>query len=462
MSDDEFNSWLTNLCQANKLSFVKRTSDKTRIYFNCSHSALKIKRTICSKKAPVSYGSKKGNKCCPTYLVKTKTQFGIKVTGFYGIHSHGTELTFTFLPSFIRRYIKTLLSQKHTHQIILQKTKERFPKYYITSKQIYNIAYSHLQNFLYDKNDITSSGIFIQKNQEHFLMTKFPTQSDNETVLIFTPGIEEEIEGSSIYQLDSTHCTTQYGFYLTTLLTLDSRNHGIPILQMISSNEKQNTIHKFLSIAKEKLNIPKQHTVITDDYTVYCSEWEKIFFEHDFEHILCRWHVKKNLKKSFNRLMQSEKNQISKLILSLLKTRSVDLYNSTVREIQRNCSNEEYLRYIHETYLKRKEKWCPAFIKAKIYFNLHIESYHRILKKDYFGYRRNKRVDILLSVLFSLTKDKRIENRRKDLKKSYTNSHQKFYKYHHMMVKNSPAVHYSHGIITVQVICSFKINYKET
>lgn len=62
--------------------------------------------------------------------------------------------------------------------------------------------------------------------------------------------------------------------------------------------------------------------------------------------------------------------------------------------------NKEFITYF-DKHLKVREKWIFCFIKNAKYTrtNLHIESWHRILKYDFLYGRPNKRCDILILAL---------------------------------------------------------------
>ena len=47
----------------------------------------------------------------------------------------------------------------------------------------------------------------------------------------------ENLEDGETFGIDSTHCTTRYGFYLTTILLIQ-KTGGTPVMHVISSDEK--------------------------------------------------------------------------------------------------------------------------------------------------------------------------------------------------------------------------------
>lgn len=291
---------------------------------------------------------------------------------------------------------------------------------------IYNVKNSRIPNYVYNQNDRISTETFINKYPENFFHVKLPEKDDNQTILIFRPGKIDQLKLQNVFQLDSTHSTTYYGLYLTTLLGLDNKGHGIPLLQMISSSEKSENLKIFFDIISKELNIPAHHTLITDDYVAYINQWQAIFGKN-VQHVLCRWHVEKNIKQRYG--TGKSRSVFLALLYKITRAKNKKTFESLLKEIE-NLVTDEFWTYFNKNYVNRKEKWCAAFMTSKIWYNLHIESYHKTLKRNYFC-TRNKRVDNLLFVLFKIHEDKQYENQRKFITNSYSNSHRKIHAIHH-------------------------------
>ena len=70
-------------------------------------------------------------------------------------------------------------------------------------------------------------------------------------------------------------------------------------------------------------------------------------------------------------------------------------------------------------------------VDSRVCYNLHIESWHKTLKKCYFNYKRNKRADKLISTLLQMDLQNNEMEKMKSLKKIYTVSENLIHKYHH-------------------------------
>ena len=118
-----------------------------------------------------------------------------------------------------------------------------------------------------------------------------------------------EIKSSATLGLDSTHCTTRYGFLLTNLMLI-GRSGGIPVAHMISSDEKQSTIDIFLNEISPQFKSFKHITLVTDDYPAYINSWTNCIGKAT--HINCFWHIKQNVK------LNLRKNKITGIIKIIL------------------------------------------------------------------------------------------------------------------------------------------------
>ena len=75
---------------------------------------------------------------------------------------------------------------------------------------------------------------------------------------------------------------------------------------------------------------------------------------------------------------------------------------------------DEFLIYFQENYCTRIEQWAThARCYTPVNTNMHLESFHRLLKVVYFQQKQNRRVDALLNVLLKLSRDKAFERLQK-------------------------------------------------
>ena len=163
---------------------------------------------------------------------------------------------------------------------------------------------------------------------------------------------------------------------------------GSPIAHMISSDEKSNTIKKFYNFVKLKFPclISKIITLVSDDYIAYYNQFLKIFGE-PFAHILCPWHVRKNLKKRFNIKPNTDYKYL--ILNKLLLSPNEQEYKKNLQVVKEAFNSDDF-DFLVKNYISRKEKIILAFQKNPIGYNLHIEAFHGILKTKYLGKKKIK------------------------------------------------------------------------
>lgn len=123
---------------------------------------------------------------------------------------------------------------------------------------------------------------------------------DKVRIIIQTPfqleTMQKAVE-SGTFGIDSTHCTTRYGFFLTSVHMI-TPTHGIPVAHMISCDETEETIDILTKFLAPKMKA-KDITLISDDYPAYVNSWTKNIGKP--HHVQCLWHLKKNWRKNLKK-----------------------------------------------------------------------------------------------------------------------------------------------------------------
>ena len=217
----------------------------------------------------------------------------------------------------------------------------------------------------------------------------------------------------------------------------NDKNEGRPLSHMISSDEKSESIKKFFDHFKIKFpGIDFNNSIlVSDDYQAYFNEYVSCFGQPK-EHVLCRWHIRRNFKKRF-KLKDGDRKYflLNRLILAPTATD----YASKLDIIRKEFSINDF-QYLEKNYLNRKEKWVLAFQKSKIGYNLHIESFHNILKTKYMKRKRNRRVDHLIGLLLNIDTDYTYKADTESRKNFYSFAEKQIHKYHHVATKKSDSV----------------------
>lgn len=108
---------------------------------------------------------------------------------------------------------------------------------------------------------------------------------------------------------------------------------------------------------------------------------------------------------NINCLQGYECKKAIQMLKNLAISKSSTEYRTNLA-IFKEFATDGFLEYfkIHES---KKEKWVVCFMKEKIFTrtNMHIESWHKVLKYSYLSGKKNKRADKLIAVLIKASKD---------------------------------------------------------
>ena len=376
LSHDNFKQWFDLTCNKQKLSLIKRTKKLNKVYFICASSKRSRKSTKKQKRADKSYGSLKVQNHCPIFMNVTYGQT-VVVQGCLGPHSHKTNLSSIIIPQYIKKFIEFRIKLKIPDRIILEQLHSEYPNYLTNSQLIRNLKNKIIPNYVYSANDRISVNLLIKENPENFYFTDI-----DKPIIIFSPGPKISLKNFKYFSIDSTHKTTFYGFYLTTFLAIDEKNRGIPILHLITECENEEIIKLLYSVLNEQFDMPENFILITDDFAPYSTQCA-IFFSN-FQHILCRWHVRKNLRQNLQKKSSGNIQKALGLIEIITRTKDRKIYQQCLKDLERSTTDEFY-DYFLKYYDARKTKWVPAYNESSVFFNMHIESFHSNLKIRYFG-----------------------------------------------------------------------------
>lgn len=94
--------------------------------------------------------------------------------------------------------------------------------------------------------------------------------------------------------------------------------------------------------------------------------------------------------------------------MSIANSQTEAEFNNLVNYLKsKEFMNANFLKYF-EKHLEIRQKWVFCYIDKESTFNrtnLHIESWHRILKYDFLNGKKNKRCDALISSLMRLSEE---------------------------------------------------------
>ena len=286
--------FLEALQKEQKVVYNIRNSRTNYKIFKCQHDKPNHKPVSPSKmRREPKTNQIKGHDTCPSFFSMNKKD-GVVVVKFCLFHAHDCHKQFLNLSPDIKNEIEVKLRLGIESKEVLKQVKDEFPEYLVTIQDIWNIKNLKLiGNISLNSNDKLSCELMAVEHGNEIKLLKY--QQDDIQIFIQSKFQKDIVKSITHFGLDSTHCTTRYGFYLTTLHAIPKNEQGMPVAHMISSNEKQETIESFLSEVKSLFST-KQITLITDDYPPYSNAWQKILGNH--AHVQCLWHLNKNWRKN--------------------------------------------------------------------------------------------------------------------------------------------------------------------
>lgn len=252
----------------------------------------------------------------------------------------------------------------------------------------------------------------------------FPHHVHNKLIkLILFIGIQTERQkellkehGGKIMVVDETHGTNVYKYKLLTCLIVDNNRRGWPVAHLITSRSDAPTLAFFFQSLEERVGSDIIRTVITDDDQALINAMN-IGFSNKPRHLLCKWHILKNLKENLRTKVFKDSMLVDSMYLEirvLIDTKDIEEFKRLsygfVKKYENNPKTSGFITYFLRHYLitDRCMKWAMCFRNfphSGINTTGHIESFHNRLKKCYLKRKVNKRLDDLVDLLFQIEWD---------------------------------------------------------
>ena len=106
----------------------------------------------------------------------------------------------------------------------------------------------------------------------------------------------------------------------------------------------------------------------------------------------------------------SQQKKIYHFLRLLLVQMNISTFRKLLAQIVTLCKEiaPMFAEYLNSRYFKNFEQWAALCcrIGTPMNTNMHIESFHRVLKIVYLQHKHNRRVDYLIYVLLKIERDK--------------------------------------------------------
>ena len=350
----EFEKWKEELEIKTNSNFVKATgekhnSDKELVYYYCNRSGF-FSSESSGVRGQKSLGTSKLNSYCTASIVVHKYQNGSICAEVCSTHyGHSFILGHLRLPQSTRVEIASKLSQGISVGRILQDIRDSvttsFTRTHLTTKKdISNIERAFgLRTVERHPDDATSTALWVQEmesrgessvvlffKQQGKEYEEYKTLDIEDFVLILQTPFQATLLkkfGSNIICIDSTHKTTGYDFFLTTVLVVDEYGEGYPVAWCLSNHEDKVVMTIFYTCLKSKAGAINPQWMMTDDAEQFYSAWLTVFNDHP-QKLLCAWHLDRAWKTNLSKIQDNEmKCQVYHLLRTLIEETNVEKFN---------------------------------------------------------------------------------------------------------------------------------------
>ncbi|GFU38157.1 uncharacterized protein NPIL_503951 [Nephila pilipes] len=166
-----------------------------------------------------------------------------------------------------------------------------------------------------------------------------------------------ELYGKQCVMIDSTDGTNQYGFQTTTLMVHDENHQGMPVAILFSSRVAPEILVSSFSAIKKKVPGFKTNFLLSSDTNSFPNAWREVFGD-ETNHLLCAWHVMRNLNLNINSKVIQYKEEIRiKLKIFLAETDETSFHKLISSFIETYEAKESsFVAYFQSNYINRTKK----------------------------------------------------------------------------------------------------------
>lgn len=446
---DEFLTWKEKEEEMTFSYFTARkgqSSKKIKHYY-CQHDGTansQRKTSRVNNKGRV----KVGHYCMAKMKVTVESQKEITVQ-YYPTHSHvckKEDMLHHPLPAAMSKFIDEKLAENIPPTVVYELVKERFlPKNnsevldtrasILTKKRILERGRRKRMARRMHKDDAKAVYLLVNQlleKEDSVLIYKpcgmplvhgpegINSLPNSEDLFMFAFQTERQLDlmkrhCSKVIVVDETHGTNQYKFQLLTVMVLDENRRGWPVAHLITSKSDAETLKFFFEALNSRLDPGQEITfdcVMTDDDPALINSMEE-GFSKKLRHLLCKWHVFKNLKDNLRSKVPPELYDTMLSEMKVIMDADTEpvflkLKEGFLNKYQNDPNASKYLSYLKKHYWKRAEKWAMCYRKfphGDINTTGHLESFHHRLKKVYLKRKINKRLDDLIYILYDVEWD---------------------------------------------------------
>ena len=224
--------------------------------------------------------------------------------------------------------------------------------------------------------------------------------------------------GASGICVDATYKINDYDFNRITFMVLDDYQEGIPVVWALSNREDKLVLVHILEAIREVSGSIKPSWFMSDMAPQYFNAWEEVFGSNNTKQLWCVWHVDRAWKDGIRRHVHSvtQQKHIYHFLRMLLMKTNIPTFRKLLAQTLTQCRETAppFAEYFNSRYCRNLEQWALCYrIGTPMNTNMHIESFHRVLKIVYLQHKHNRRVDYLIYILLRIAWDKAFDQLQK-------------------------------------------------
>ena len=374
--------------------------------------------------------------CTAGLKVKTSSEGKVHVEACHTHHGHAMELQHIWLSKQGRQEIATKIQQGVSADKILDDIRQSMPDtlhrhHILDKKDISNIQQAYgLKNLQRHANDQQSVLAWIQEwksspDTNPILYYKMQGEEDENLPLQkedFMVIVQSTIQRNMLQKfgakgvcIDSTHGTTGYDFYLTTLMVIDEFGSGFPVAWCLSNHEDTTFMSVFFEAIKRNSGQVTANWFMSDLANQYYNAWVGVMKHHPTK-LLCTWHVDKAWRENIREKIKdvAVQTEVYKMLRTVLEETSEatfdDVLTKMLTQLQSDDKTTAFQRYFSSEWVPKAHEWAFCYrCGLGINTNMYVEAFHRTFKHNYLKGKFNKRVDTCLLNLLKFIRDKTYE-----------------------------------------------------
>ena len=189
--------------------------------------------------------------------------------------------------------------------------------------------------------------------------------------------------------IDSTHGTTGYDFYLTTLMFVDEFGSGFPVAWCLSNHEDTTFMTVFFNAIKQNSGPITAKWLMSDLANQYYNAWVGVM-QHHPRKLLCTWHVDKAWRENIREKVKdvTAQAEVYKMLRTVLEETSETTFSDLLAKVLNQLQSCDQTAAFHQYFVSERvpkvQEWAFCHrLALGINTNMYVEAFHRTFKHNY-------------------------------------------------------------------------------